>query len=175
MTKPIWALALTVFFLVGCEREAQANTLREMDDFHWVAQQARGDNLPIMIMFTAQWCEFCNQLKDSVLNPMIRGGLYDGYAMYMRQVSLDMHSPIKFSEEETIEKRAFARMYNADVTPTVIFVNSRGLPVAEPLVGTFDVQLYAGLIHARLNEAYQRMNNPMRLPTSPEDMRRPLP
>lgn len=176
MIKLLTTLSVSLVLLVGCcDRQAQANTkLQEMDDFHWIAQQARADNIPIMIMFTAAHCEFCHILTDSVLDPMILGGLYDGYAMYMRKVSTDRHRYIKFNENETIGKRQFARMYNADITPSVIFVNANGIPVAEPLIGVMDSQLYAGLIHQRLNQAYERMGNPMRLPVSPEDMRRPL-
>jgi thioredoxin-related protein len=153
----------------------QASSLKEIDDFHYLSQQARSQNIPIMIMFTAAHCEFCHQLKREVLDPMIRGGLYDGYAMYMGQISLDRHRTLKFSETETIQKRQFARMYGYDITPTVMFVDFRGVPVAEPLIGVMDVQLYAALIHARLNSAYTKMGNPMQLPVSPEDMRRPLP
>lgn len=175
MLKVFSTIVLSSVLLMGCEQNAQANDLQEMDDFHYVAQMAQRDNVPIMIMFTAKWCEFCNQLKREVLNPMIRGGLYDGYAMYMRQVSLDMHSPIKFSETETIQKRQFGRMYKADITPTLIFVDSRGLPVADPIIGVADVQLFGGMIHRSLNQAYENMGNPMRLPAMPEQMRRPLP
>lgn len=174
MRKLISVLFLSLFTLLGCERSAQANTLQEMDDFHYVAQQASQQNIPIMIMFTAKWCEFCNQLKREVLDPMIKGGLYDGYAMYMRQVSLDLHSPIVFSATETIQKRQFARLYNADITPTIIFVDSRGVPVGDRIVGVADVQLFGGMIHRSLNQAYENMGNPMRLPAMPEHMTRPL-
>lgn len=176
MKKPAIYFGLILLFLGGCaDQQAHANKLQEMNDFHWTAQQARVNNIPIMIMFTAAHCEFCHQLERSVLNPMIRGGLYDGYAMHMRKVNTGMGDQIKFSDDETITKPNFARMYRADVTPTVIFVNSSGIPVADPLIGSMDVQLYASMIHQRLNQAYERMGNPMRLPVNPDQMRRPLP
>ncbi|WP_044413673.1 thioredoxin family protein [Thiomicrospira microaerophila] len=172
--RGLW-LGLALLVLTGCsEPFAHANKLQEMDDFHQVAQQAKAQNIPIMIMFTAEHCRFCHQLEREVLNPMIRGGLYEGYAMMLRKVDTDLNSQIKFSDNESLSKRNFARMYRAHVTPTVIFVDASGKPVAEPLVGTMDVQLYAGLIHQRLNQAYTRMENPMRLPVSPDQMRRPL-
>jgi thioredoxin-related protein len=175
MFKKWIAMLLAVGFLAGCDQKAQASLLPEMDNFHFVAQQAREKNIPIMIMFTAYHCEFCSQVDAAVLTPMIRGGLYDGYAMYMRKVSTDNSRQLVFSPSETLSKFDFARMYRADITPTVIFVDWRGLPVAEPLVGSMDVQLYAAMIHQRLNVAYERIGNPMRLPVNPEQMRRPLP
>lgn len=172
---PIIYFVLTALLLTGCSsQQANAHKIQEMDDFHAVSQLAQETNIPIMIMFTAEHCNFCHQLERDVLNPMMRGGLYEGYAMLMRKVDLDHQHPIKFSDKETISTRNFARMYRAQVTPTVIFINAKGLPVAEPLVGTMDVQLYAGLIHQRLNIAYANMGNPMRLPISPDQMRRPL-
>ncbi len=170
MLNRLLILLVTPFLLIGCDKTAQANTLQEMDSFYEVAQQAQRDNLPIMIMFSAEHCGFCIQLKREVLDPMMRNGMYDGKVMYMRQVSLDMHSPMQFSATETIEKRAFASMYRADITPTIIFVDSRGLPIADRLVGVFDTQLYAGMIHRSLNQAYEKLGNPLRLPATPEQM-----
>lgn len=174
MIKSLGIFLLSVLMLVGCERTAQANNLKEMDDFYWISQQASQKNIPIMIMFTAKWCEFCDQLKRDVLNPMVRGGLYDGYAMYVRQVSIDSYTPLKFSASETIDKRKFAQMYRAEITPTIIFIDSRGLPIADPIIGNIDSQLFAGMIHRSINQAYEKLGNPMRLPVRPEDMRRPL-
>ena len=105
---------------------------------------------------------------------MLRGGLYEGYAVIMRQVSVDASQQIKFSANENIAKNEFAKMYNAHVTPTLIFVDSRGLPVGDRIVGNFDTQIFAAMIHKSLNQAYEKMGNPMVLPTSPEHMRRPL-
>lgn len=177
MLRIIFSAVLLSFLSFGCSgsSQAQARTLQEMDDFHWIGQLANQKNIPIMIMFTAQGCEFCRQLKREVLNPMILGGLYDGYAMYMRQVSLDDYTPLKFSDEESIDKRAFARMYRAEITPTIIFVNSRGIPIAEKIVGVFDTQLFAARIHQAINQGYEQLGNPMELPTRPDDMTRPLP
>ncbi|SFR56411.1 thioredoxin fold domain-containing protein [Thiomicrospira sp. ALE5] len=173
MFKKLVAMALALGLLAGCSQKTEASQLVEMNNFHFVAQQARAKNIPIMIMFTAYHCEFCSQVDAAVLSPMVRGGMYDGHAMYMRKVSTDHSRDIVFSPEERLSKFDFARMYRADITPTVIFVDWRGLPVAEPLVGSKDVQLYAAMIHQRLNVAYERMGNPMRLPANPEDMRRP--
>ncbi|WP_029933397.1 thioredoxin family protein [Thiomicrospira pelophila] len=175
MLKLIFTLVLSSLILAGCDREAQANNLKEMDDFAWTAQQAREKNIPIMIMFTAEWCDFCHQLKREVLNPMLLGGLYEDYAVIMRQVSVDSSAPLKFSDTETIAKQDFAKLYNADITPTLIFVDSRGLPVGDRIVGVSDTQLFAAMIHRSINQAYEKMGNPMELPASPEQMRRPLP
>lgn len=174
MKKLMTVLGLTLVMLTGCfDRQAYAS-MQELTDFNWVAQQARADNIPIMLLFTGPNCEFCSQLETFTFNPMLRGGKYEGYAMYMRKVS-DQYQTIQFNAHETILKRDLARMYRADISPTVIFVDSRGVPVADPLIGALDVQLYLGLIHQRLNLAYERMGNPMRLPVRPEDMQRPLP
>lgn len=174
MLKKWLAMLLAVGFLAGCDQKVEASLVPEMDNFHFIAQQARENNLPIMIMFTAYHCDFCSQVDEAVLTPMMRGGLYDGYAMYIRKVNID-DGQLTFSPSETITKFNFAKMYRADVTPTVVFVDWRGLPIAEPLVGSMDVQLYAAMIHQRLNLAYERIGNPLRLPVSPEQMRRPLP
>ncbi|UQB42307.1 thioredoxin fold domain-containing protein [Thiomicrospira microaerophila] len=172
--KKLLIFGFSLFLLAGCfDRQAHAN-MQELSDFHWLSQQARANNIPIMLMFTGPHCEFCTQLERTVFNPMLRGGMYEGYALHMRKVS-ELHQEIRFNADERITKRNLARMYRADVTPTVIFVDSRGIPVAEPMIGSMEVQLYLGMIHQRLNQAYERMGNPMRLPVNPDQMQRPLP
>ncbi|WFE69602.1 thioredoxin fold domain-containing protein [Thiomicrospira sp. R3] len=173
MKKPIAFIGLSLFLIFASfQHKAQAN-LAELTDFHWVSQQARAQNIPIMLMFTGPHCEFCSQLERTVFNPMIRGGMYEGYALYMRKVS-ELHQEIRFNADERITKGNMMRMYRADVTPTVIFVDPNGIPVAEPMIGSMEIQLYLGMVHQRLNQAYERMGNPMRLPVNPDQMRRPL-
>ncbi|WP_044413670.1 thioredoxin family protein [Thiomicrospira microaerophila] len=173
MKKRIAFITLSLMVMLGgIQHKAQAN-LEELTDFHWLSQQARAANIPIMLMFTGPHCEFCSQLERTVFNPMIRGGMYEGYALYMRKVS-ELHQEIRFNADERITKGNMMRMYRADVTPTVIFVDWRGLPIAEPMIGSMEVQLYLGMVHQRLNNAYEKLGNPMRLPVNPDQMRRPL-
>lgn len=177
MQKLLLALAAALL-IVGCESQAQTNqskTLQEIDDFSLVASEASNKNIPILIMFTAEDCGFCKQLKREVINPMLKGGLYDGYAMLMRQISVDSKVELLLPDGESVKKFRYARSHRAFATPTLIFVDAHGRQIGDPIIGTADTQLYAAMIHKSVNQGLTKLGNPMKLPVVPEAMTRPLP
>jgi len=164
-------LALIAFGLglSACNQgaQAQANTIPELQDLQTLAQKAEAKNLPIMITVGADWCDFCYVLKKNVLDPMMLGGDYEGKKLYMRYLSLEDDTPIPGIAGQKIIKREWAEKHKADLTPTVIFIDSYGREVADKIVGISALELYMGLIHQRLNQAYKNLGNPMRVDTLP--------
>ncbi len=159
------SLLLTLSFLVsGCESQANEGKIKELTNLHQLAQQAKQTNLPIMLSFGAEWCDFCHLLNTEVLNPMALGKLYEGKYMYMRYVSIDDDQPIPGIDNQPIIKDTWSDEYNVEVTPTVIFINGDGQEVAPQIVGITDIDEFSTLIHQSLNTAYQNMNNPLRIP-----------
>ena len=163
------ALIAFGFGLSACNQgaQAQANTIPELQDLQTLAQKAEAKNLPIMITVGADWCDFCYVLKKNVLDPMMLGGDYEGKKLYMRYLSLEDDTPIPGIAGQKIIKREWAEKHKADLTPTVIFIDSYGREVADKIVGISALELYMGLIHQRLNQAYKNLGNPMRVDTLP--------
>lgn len=175
------ALVASLFALSGCEQPANANSdlphnaaqggaLQELQNLETLGQQAREKNLPIMFAVGAEWCEFCHQLRDEVLSPMALGGDYDGKYMYMRYFSIDDDNPIPGIDGKPMSKAKWAYQKSADLTPTVIFIDGNGNEVAEKIIGIANIELYTTLIHKRLNEAYEKMDNPIRITAMPDQM-----
>jgi thioredoxin-related protein len=121
-----------------------------------------------MLMFGAEWCEFCQQLVEEVFNPLAMRGNYDGKVVLMRHVGVDEQERIPGLDGEPIKKSQWAYKLNADLTPTVIFIDGRGKEVAPRIVGIANIHMYAGVIHRNLNIAYEKMGNPLRIPATPE-------
>ncbi len=174
MNLKLLATALTaILFLVGCDKAANASgyaensKLKELTNLQALAAEARERNLPIMLTVGAEWCEFCHILREEVLDPMALGGDYDGKVMFMRYLSIDEHQPIPDVNGQPIRKDELARRYKADLTPTVIFIDGQGQKVAANIVGIANIELYTTLIHKHLNQAYQKMGNPLRLEAMP--------
>ena len=164
-------LALTALGLTlsACNANAQAqtNTIAELQDLQTLANKAEAKNLPIMITVGAEWCDFCYILKKNVLNPMMLGGDYEGKKLFMRYLSLEDDTPIPGIAGEKLVKREWAEQHQADLTPTVFFIDSHGREVADKIVGISALELYMGLIHQRLNQAYKNLGNPKRVATMP--------
>lgn len=147
--------------------QAQAKAVPELQDLQTLAQKAEAKNLPIMITVGAEWCDFCYVLKKNVLDPMMLGGDYEGKKLYMRYLSLEDDTPIPGIAGEKMVKREWAEKHKADLTPTVIFIDSYGREVADKIVGISALELYMGLIHQRLNQAYKNLGNPKRVDSMP--------
>lgn len=143
---------------------------KELYNLYELAKKSEQKNIPMMLTFVAEWCEFCHILGSEVLDPMVLGGMYDGKHMYMRYVSIDDHQPIPGIDSKPINKGKWSGIYGADLTPTMIFIDSKGNQVAPAIVGIANIELYTMLIHQALNIAYKKMGNPTVLPPFPEGL-----
>lgn len=170
--RPFWlAGVLTISLFASSIQPAYATSnghFKELQNLQQLAQTSKQTGLPILLMFGAEWCEFCTELIEQVLEPMAMGQNYDGKVLLMRHVGVDQHDKIPGFDGELIEKSKWAYQLNADLTPTVLFLDSSGKEVAPRIVGITNTHLYAGIIHRNLNIAYKNMNNPYRIPVTPE-------
>lgn len=145
-------------------------TLPELMDLQQLAAQANNKQLPALLLFSAEWCEYCQVLKEQVLNPMMQNEMYEGKWVLLRHVGIDEDEPLTQLDGSKINKADWAYQLNADLTPTVLFIDSRGQEVAERIVGISEVSLFAALVHSRLNDAYQNMGLERRIPPTPEQL-----
>ena len=141
---------------------------KELKNLQTLAEKSKRLKLPIMLMFGAEWCEYCQQLNEFVFNPMMLGKLYEERVVLMRHVGVDESTPIPDWNGQQINKTQWAYFLNADLTPTVLFFDANGKEVAPRIVGISEITLYAGLIHERLNIAYKNMQLDKKIPVTPE-------
>lgn len=163
-------MSMLLLFVNTAYSAANSTTLPEVTNLHELAEKAQRKNLPIVLAFGAEWCEFCEVLREKVLNPMALGGRYEGQYAYIRYVSIDEDDPIPDWEGQPILKRTLAEKMNADLTPTVLFLNRYGQEIAPRIVGIATLELYAALIHKSLNLSYRTLGNPLRIPAMPDEM-----
>ena len=128
-----------------------------------LGQQAQARKLPIVLMFSAKWCEFCAILKEEVLTPMAHNPDYEGKIAYFRQISIDRDDlPLVDFQGGQTTHQAFAERFEVDLTPTVWIVDGRGNALTEPLVGLpgGSIETYSETLFARINEALTKLNHP---------------
>lgn len=147
---------------------APANTFAELHDLQALSAQAKQQQLPIVLMFGAESCEFCQVLKEQVFSPMALSGMYEGRALLMRHVGIDEPGTIPGFDGTPLNKAKWAYELGADLTPTVLFLDGNGREIAPRIVGISTLELYAGVIHRNLNSAYEALGNPLRIPATPE-------
>ncbi len=173
-SPPLFALLFFSVFTWG-HAVAQSNAqipqhsqFKEVTDLQALGTLSQQKQLPILLMFGAESCEYCKLLVADVLEPMALGGLYDNKVVIMRHVGIDEPALIPDWNGKPIKKSQWAYQLNADLTPTVLFVDATGKEIAPRIIGISEITLYAGLIHQRLNTAYQTMGLTKRIPATPE-------
>ncbi len=159
-------IGITVYLLPS--HAGTNGPFKELENLETLGQESDRLQLPIMLMFGAEWCEYCEQLNEYVFNPMVLGGLYEGKVVLMRHVGVDEDAPIPGWNGELIKKAKWAYQLNADLTPTVLFLDGAGKEVAPRIIGIPEITLYAGVIHQNLNIAYKNMGRDMQIPVTPE-------
>lgn len=158
----VFSLFLLLFSGLSSAHRSESH-FKELDDLSVLSQQAKSANLPIMLMFGAEWCEFCEILDQEVLSPMALSGDYEGKFMFMRHVGVDERAPIPGFNGDPIIKHEWAYELDADLTPTVIFLDWRGYEVGRRIVGISNYELFSVMIHQSLNQAFKVLNNPIRI------------
>jgi thioredoxin-related protein len=87
---------------------------------------------------------------------MIRAGELDGKVI-LREVSLDSGYSLQGFDGAEIAGREFAARYNVFVTPTLLLLDGQGESLAEPLVGTPNLEFYAFYLHRAIETATNKL------------------
>ncbi|MEE9492779.1 MAG: thioredoxin fold domain-containing protein [Gammaproteobacteria bacterium] len=126
--------------------------LQSVDNLQKTGSRVRRQCMPILLEFSASYCEFCESLEENFLKPMLRNRDYDERVI-IRQVSLDSARNITGFDGKRLTVKQFARRYRVFVTPTVLFVNDKGKELAERMVGINTLDMYGGYLDANIEEA----------------------
>lgn len=108
--------------------------MRECSDRDWTktAKYAEETRLPIIILYTAPGCAYCERLKDEVLKPMF--GKQEQLAL-VREVDINSGGKMTDFDGELIRSRQFKQRYHVFATPTLLILDSAGRPLRDPIVG----------------------------------------
>ena len=159
----ILTLLLTLFSVDVLAQSAQpdhAAQLLPAANLQQLGQQATRNKIPIVLMFSADWCEFCDILKNEVLVPMGTNPEYEGRIAYFRIIHIDRADlPLVDFRGRATNHQAFAERFNVDLTPTVWIVDGQGQALTEPLIGLpgGTVETYSETLFARLETALKKL------------------
>jgi len=129
--------------------ETRVNTSRDM----YASQQlAETRQIPVMVMFAAEECPYCEILESEVLRPMLISGDYGGKVL-IRKYMIDHEAKIRDFDGKMIDSYDFAERYNVFVTPTLIFLGYQGQELAETIIGVNTLELFAGRVDDAIVES----------------------
>jgi len=119
-------------------------------------QQAQRACVPLLLEFAADDCEYCALLEEEILNPTLLDRDYDRRVL-MRKLVLDRGIRIHDFSGKPVDAPSLASHYKVFVTPTILFVDSKGRELAERMVGVTTLDFYGGYLDQALDAARQRL------------------
>jgi len=125
-------------------------------------RQASEARLPVLLVFSAIACEYCRQLEDEFLRPMLISGEYTD-RIVMRRLLLDNGSRVIDFSGERIATSQLSDRYKVYVTPTILFLAGNGREIARRMVGINTPEMYGGYLDNCIDTALYTLRAPEKL------------
>jgi thioredoxin-related protein len=115
-------------------------------------------DIPVIVFVSRDACPYCRTLREQILKPMLTAGKFEQRAI-LAEVSLDRNEPLTGFENSPMTAQAFAEDYQAGITPTLLFLDSRGLEISKRRVGISNLELYGYYLQKSIDEALQAIRS----------------
>lgn len=116
------------------------------------SQSAKNRKLPILLMFSASYCDYCNIIKDKFLKPMLISGEYTDKVL-IRVLEIDGTEDFRGINGELIDPGEFADKHGVSLTPTLVFFDATGREINERLIGVTTVDFYGYYLDQAINNS----------------------
>jgi len=114
--------------------QSRAIELPKATDLSVLAQASNQQHLPILLMYSAEDCEYCDLLEREVIRPMMISGELNRKVVF-RKVMVDSMESIKDFRGHRIDPDDFAYQAGVQVTPTLQIVDENGRELVPKLIG----------------------------------------
>jgi len=125
-------------------------------DLTLAGRQAERACVPLLLEFAADDCEYCTLLEEEILNPTLLNRDYEQRVL-MRKLVLDRSTRLHDFSGQSIDASVLASQYEVFVTPTLLFVDSKGRELAERMVGVTTLDFYGGYLDQALDVAQEKL------------------
>ena len=135
---------------------AQAGAVHIASDLQQDASTSHEANLPILLIYTAKYCHYCDEVKAGVFNPIAADPAYRE-RLVLREVRIDSDRRLVGFKGNVTSHRSFATDRGITIVPTLEFLDSAGLQVSGPLVGASIPDYYSAYVDNGIEQAIQNL------------------
>ena len=121
-------------------------------DLGKTAQLAQQQGIPTIIFVTRDGCPYCRTLRNSVLLPMFAAGKFAQKATLL-EVNLDQVEPITGFAGEWLTGQDFGELYQAEMTPTLLFLDAQGREISQRRIGISSLEYYGYYLERAIEES----------------------
>ncbi len=112
---------------------------------------------PIVLLLSTPGCPYCREVRRNYLAPQwAEQKTRAGPQLLFVEIEITSAQPLIDFDGSATTQAAYAARHGIDVVPVVLVVDSRGRPLAEPLVGLDRSGFYDSYLQSRFDEARKR-------------------
>ena len=157
MIRRVFCLCVLAVFSFACAESRSPQTLIEpARSFKADASVLAAPRKLFAVLITQHGCEHCELLRRNVLHPAIRTDELDK-RIELREVSVSDGFTLADFEGSVVSGKEFAQRYGAYITPTVLFLDTAGNSLIEPLIGTGNIEFYSFYLDKKIEAATEAL------------------
>ncbi|MEN8166517.1 MAG: thioredoxin fold domain-containing protein [Pseudomonadota bacterium] len=127
-------------------------------DWSLTAKIARETQVPILVLFTAVECSYCEKLKHEVLEPLFLDD-HENRLAVVREIDINSGGKMTDFDGDSIRSRRFKDRYKVFATPTLMILDNEGSPLTGPIIGYNSVEQYQTLLESALEKSRMELRN----------------
>ena len=134
----------------------QAGAVHIASDLQQDASTSRQANLPILLIYTAKYCHYCDEVKAGDFKPSAADPAYRE-RLVLREVRIDSNRRLVGFKGNVTSHRSFATDRGITIVPTLEFLDSAGLQVSRPLIGVSIPDYYGAYVDSGIEQAIRKL------------------
>ncbi len=150
---------LLITFALLVVLPAFASSIKDVEDLRALAAEAGKQGGVCAVYVYREGCPYCRALESEVLRPMSAGGEFD--SLCMMRLNWEGSQITDFNGSE-VSSEDLVRRFGIVVVPTIVFIDSAGEPLTEPLIGYQGSELYFALLRKRYRQAADFLSEKLR-------------
>ena len=163
--KIIYKIFIAIVLIIGLLPFSVLANDEEVDEFAPLpiirdlreeAKLAEQRQRPILILFSMRLCEFCAFIRQEYLIPRMNNPKSADKIIF-REVQTESYKYLRDFNGEMIGADKLALRYRADLTPTLVIVNSKGEELVKKIVGITNRSYYEAELDASIDLAYKKV------------------
>jgi thioredoxin-related protein len=145
------AVVLLLLF-AGPPPAVAADGIPAVDNLARTSQSSVQAGVPTLVFVSREACPYCRTLRDEILLPMQRADKFENRALLV-EVSLDRVEPLTGFDGKPTTGQAFGDMYQAQITPTLLFLDAQGQEISPRIIGISNLELYGYYLQQSIDTA----------------------
>lgn len=146
--------ALVLLLVVICQQSlfAAGGEIPQPNNLAAIGRLSSQQDIPVVVFVSREACPYCRTLREGILQPMFAAGKFELKGILV-EVSLDRIDPITGFDNSRITAQEFGDYYRAGITPTLLFLDSKGREIGKRIVGISNLELYGFYLQKSIDEA----------------------